>query len=217
MLTTAVDASAMFPAVVVVKIPVGIKVMVPPPVDIGAGGVIVTIGVTPLINVMSFVGAIVVALAIVGAAADVANTSVSVGEVNTGVVIVGEVANTADPVPVSSVKAVRKLADVGVAKKVATLAPRPDTPVEIGRLVQFDRLPLVGVPNSGVVNTIEVLVQFDRLPLVGVPNIGVVNTIEVLVQFDRLPLVGVPSAGVTNAGLVNRLVTDNCLVVLVAA
>jgi hypothetical protein len=207
----------MFPAVVVVKIPVGIKVMVPPPVDIGAGGVIVTIGVTPLINVMSFVGAIVVALAIVGAAADVANTSVSVGEVNTGVVIVGEVANTADPVPVSSVKAVRKLADVGVAKKVATLAPRPDTPVEIGRLVQFDRLPLVGVPNSGVVNTIEVLVQFDRLPLVGVPNIGVVNTIEVLVQFDRLPLVGVPSAGVTNAGLVNRLVTDNCLVVLVAA
>jgi hypothetical protein len=139
LLTTAVDASAMFPAVVVVKIPVGIKVMVPPPVDIGEGAVIVAIAATPLINVMSFVGAIVVALAIVGAAADVANTSVSVGEVNTGVVIVGEVANTADPVPVSSVKAVRKLADVGVAKKVATLAPRPDTPVEIGRLVQFDR------------------------------------------------------------------------------
>ena len=199
MLTTAVDASAMFPAVVVVKIPVGIKVMVPPPVDIGEGAVIVTIAATPLINVMSFVGAIVAALAIVGAAADVANTSVNVGEVNTGVVsvgvvIVGEVANTADPVPVSSVKAVRKLADVGVAKKVATLTPRPDTPVEIGRLVQF-----------------------DRLPLVGVPNIGVVNTIDVLVQFDRLPLVGVPSAGVTNAGLVNRLVTDNCLVVLVEA
>jgi hypothetical protein len=207
----------MFPAVVVVKIPVGIKVMVPPPVDIGEGAVIVAIAATPLINVMSFVGAIVAALAIVGAAADVANTSVSVGEVNTGVVIVGEVANTADPVPVSSVKAVRKLADVGVAKKVATLAPRPDTPVEIGRLVQFDRLPLVGVPNIGVVSTIEVLVQFDRLPLVGVPNIGVVNTIEVLVQFDRLPLVGVPNAGVTNVGLVNRLVTDSCLVVLVVA
>jgi len=194
LLTTAVDASAMFPAVVVVKIPVGIKVMVPPPVDIGEGAVIVAIAATPLINVMSFVGAIVAALAIVGAAADVANTSVSVGEVNTGVVIVGEVANTADPVPVSSVKAVRKLADVGVAKKVATLAPRPDTPVEIGRLVQFDRLPLVGVPNTGVVSTIEVLVQFDRLPLVGVPN-----------------------AGVTNVGLVNRLVTDSCLVALVEA
>jgi len=194
----------MFPAVVVVKIPVGIKVMVPPPVDIGEGAVIVAIAATPLINVMFFVGAIVAALAIVGAAADVANTSVNVGEVNTGVVsvgvvsvgvvIVGEVANTADPVPVSSVKAVRKLADVGVTKKVAIPVPRPLTPVEIGRLVQF-----------------------DRLPLVGVPNIGVVNTIDVLVQFDRLPLVGVPSAGVTNAGLVNRLVTDNCLVVLVAA
>jgi hypothetical protein len=194
----------MFPAVVVVKIPVGIKVMVPPPVDIGEGAVIVTIGVTPLINVISFVGAIVAALAIVGAAAAVANTSVNVGEVNTGVVSVGvvsvgvasvgEVANTADPVPVSSVKAVRKLADVGVAKKVAIPVPRPDTPVEIDRLVQFDKLPLVGVPNTGVV-----------------------VTIEMLVQFDRLPLVGVPSAGVTNAGLVNKLVTDNCLVVLVAA
>jgi hypothetical protein len=194
LLTTAVDASAMFPAVVVVKIPVGIKVMVPPPVDIGEGAVIVAIAATPLINVMSFVGAIVAALAIVGAAADVANTSVNVGEVNTGVVIVGEVANTADPVPVSSVKAVRKLADVGVAKKVAIPVPRPLTPVEMGRLMQF-----------------------DRLPLVGVPNIGVVNTIDVLVQFDRLPLVGVPSAGVTNAGLVNRLVTDSCLVVLVVA
>jgi len=79
------------------------------------------------------------------------------------------------------------------------------------------RLVPVAAPSTGVVNTIEVLVQFDRLPLVGVPNIGVVNTIEVLVQFDRLPLVGVPSTGVTNAGLVNRLVTDNCLVVLVEA
>lgn len=152
MLTTAVDASAMFPAVVVVKIPVGIRVMDPPPVDIGEGAVIVTIAVVPLINVMAFVGAIVDALAIVGAAADVANTSDNFGEVNVGVVIVGEVANTADPVPVSSVKAVRKLVDVGVAKKVATPAPRPATPVEIGSPVQLVSTPEDGVPIAGVVS-----------------------------------------------------------------
>ena len=38
-----------------------------------------------------------------------------------------------------------------------------------------------------------------------------------LVQALILPLATVPSAGVTNAGLVNRLVTDSCLVVLVVA
>lgn len=136
----------------VVKIPVGIKVIVPPPVDIGEGAVIVTIAVVPLINVMAFVGATVAALAIVGAAADVANTLVNVGEVNIGVAIVGEVANTADPVPVSSVKAVRKLADVGVAKKVAIPVPRPVMPVETGRPVQLVSTPEDGVPNAGVIN-----------------------------------------------------------------
>jgi len=60
-------------------------------------------------------------------------------------------------------------------------------------------------------------VQFDKLPLVGVPSTGVVSTIEVLVQFDKLPLFGVPSTGVTNVGLVNKSVTDSCLVVLVVA
>jgi hypothetical protein len=79
------------------------------------------------------------------------------------------------------------------------------------------RLVPVAAPSTGVVNTIEVLVQFDKLPLVGVPNIGVVNTIEVLVQALITPLATVPSAGVTNVGLVNRLVTDSCLVVLVVA
>ena len=61
------------------------------------------------------------------------------------------------------------------------------------------------------------LVQFDRLPLVGVPNTGVTITIEVLVQALILPLATVPNAGVTSVGLVNRLVTDSCLVVLVVA
>jgi hypothetical protein len=112
-------------------------------------------------SLMAFVGVTVDELAIVGAAADVANTSVNFGEVNVGVVsvdvlIVGEVANTADPVPVSSVKAVRKLADVGVAKKVATLVPRPATPVEIGSPVQLVNTPEAGVPRAGVINVGDV-------------------------------------------------------------
>ena len=70
--TTAVEASAILPAIVVVNIPVGISVIVPPPKEIGLGAVMVTIGVTPEINVIALVGAIVVADAIVGAAAEVA-------------------------------------------------------------------------------------------------------------------------------------------------
>jgi hypothetical protein len=62
----------MLPAVVVVKIPVGISVICPPPRDIGDGGVIVSIAAVPLINTICVVGAIVAALAMVGAAALVA-------------------------------------------------------------------------------------------------------------------------------------------------
>jgi len=47
------------------------------------------------------------------------------------------VANTFAPDPVSSVKAAAKLAEDGVARKVATLVPKPDTPVEIGKPVAF--------------------------------------------------------------------------------
>jgi hypothetical protein len=56
-----------------------------------------------------------------------------------------------------------------------------------------------------------------RLVPVAAPITGVVNAIEVLVQALITPLATVPSAGVTNVGLVNRLVTDSCLVVLVVA
>ena len=65
--TTDVEAKAIFPAVVVVKIPVGINVICPPVDVMPVGGVIVTIGVTPDIKTMLVVGAIVVADAIVGA------------------------------------------------------------------------------------------------------------------------------------------------------
>jgi hypothetical protein len=56
-----------------------------------------------------------------------------------------------------------------------------------------------------------------RLVPVAAPITGVVNAIEVLVQALMLPLATVPNAGVTSVGLVNRLVTDSCLVVLVVA
>jgi hypothetical protein len=49
--------------------PVGINVIAPPPVEIGAAAVMVTTAVVPEIKTIGVVGAIVVALAIVGAAA----------------------------------------------------------------------------------------------------------------------------------------------------
>lgn len=72
LLTTAVVASAMFPAVLVAQSPVGISVICPPPAEIGDGAVMVLMVVVPEMNVIATVGAIVPALAIVGAAADVA-------------------------------------------------------------------------------------------------------------------------------------------------
>ena len=69
LLTTAVPEIAILPAAVQVKAPVGITVIVPPPVEIGAGAVIVTTAAVPEIKVIGAVGAIVVAEAIVGAAA----------------------------------------------------------------------------------------------------------------------------------------------------
>ena len=67
-LTTAVVASAIFPAVVVENNPVGISVICPPPAEIGDGAVIVLIATTPETNAILVTGAIIAALASVGAA-----------------------------------------------------------------------------------------------------------------------------------------------------
>jgi hypothetical protein len=168
----------MLPAVVQVKAPVGIKVIVPPVAEIGAGAVMVTMAAVPEIMVTGAVGATVAAEAIVPATAvlaikpdtsDVAlaapNTGVTitilvlvqaeilplvtvpntgavmVGVVNVGVANVGLVANTKAPLPVSPVTAVAKLADEGVAKKAATLAPNPLIPVATGNPVQLVNKP----------------------------------------------------------------------------
>ena len=159
-------ARAIFPAVVHVNMPVGINVIAPPPVEIGAVAVIVTTAVVPEIKTIGVVGAIVVALAIVGAAALTAlkllnERLVPVAAPITGVTNVGVLANTFAPVPVSSVKAAARLALLGVAKNVATPVPRPLTPVATGKPVQLLNTPEIGVPSAGA--TIVELVNNSAL------------------------------------------------------
>ena len=73
-----------------------------------------------------------------------------------GVVKAGLVAKTAMPEPVSSVIAEARLALDGVARKVATPVPRPETPVEIGKPVPLVKVTEVGVPRTGVTSVGEV-------------------------------------------------------------
>jgi hypothetical protein len=119
-----------------------------------------------------------------------------VGVPNNGVVRVGDVANTKRPVPVSSVTADNKLADDGVAKKVATLAAKPETPVEIGRPVQLVRVPEVGVPNNGVVRVGDVAntkspvpVSSDITPSNSEDEVAA-NTLSLLPVVVKVPAVG---------------------------
>jgi hypothetical protein len=99
--------------------------------------------------------------AVVGAVKATLLILVAVATPNTGVTRVGVLANTLAPEPVSSVKANAKLADDGVAKNVATLAAKPETPVEIGKPVQLVRVPEPGVPNVGVMK-VGVLLKTKR-------------------------------------------------------
>ncbi len=80
-----------------------------------------------------------------------------------GVTKVGLVANTNAPVPVSPVTAAAKFEEEGVARNVATLAPSPSTPVDIGNPVAFVRTPDAGVPRAGVVSVGDVSVLFVRV------------------------------------------------------
>ena len=144
--------------------------IVPPPVEIGTTAVIVTTAAVPETNAIGVIGAIVAALARVGAAAvtavKVLNARlVPVAAPIIGVTNVGVLANTADPVPVSSVNAARKFALDGVVKKVATPVPKPDTPVEIGKSVQLFNAPEVGVPRIGVTNVGLVLNTNKPVPV----------------------------------------------------
>jgi hypothetical protein len=82
-----------------------------------------------------------------------------------GVTSVGLVANTNAPVPVSSVTAVRRFALEGVARKVATPVPRPETPVEIGKPVALVKVADDGVPRAGVTKVGEVANTAEPLPV----------------------------------------------------
>ena len=76
---------------------------------------------------------------------------------------VGLVANTNEPLPVSSVIAAAKLAEEGVAKRVATPVPNPLMPVETGSPVALVSVTEEGVPNTGV--TSVGLVDITTLPV----------------------------------------------------
>jgi hypothetical protein len=82
-----------------------------------------------------------------------------------GVTSVGLVANTKAPLPVSLVTAAARLAELGVAKKVATPVPRPLTPVLIGSPVAFVKVALEGVPRAGVTKVGEVANTAAPLPV----------------------------------------------------
>lgn len=144
------------------------------------------------------------------------------GVPSAGVTRVGLVAKTSAPEPVSSVTAEAKFAELGVAKNVATPVPSPDTPVEIGKPVQFVNVPEVGVPKIG-----ETKVGVFANTLAPVPVLSVSNAAKLAedgvpknvaapdakpetpveigrpVQLVSVPEVGVPSTGVTNVGDVN--------------
>ena len=79
----------------------------------------------------------------------------------------GDVPNTRAPVPVSPVTAVAKLVLDGVARKVATPEPRPETPVEIGKPVALVRVTDAGVPSVGVtsVGDVEKTKLVDVVPV----------------------------------------------------
>jgi len=141
-----------------------------------------------------------------------------------GVTNVGEVANTLEPEPVSSVSIADILADEGVPKKVATPVPNPETPVDIGRPVALVKVPDVGVPRIGVTRVglvaktrfpepVSFVTAVAKFAEVGVPKkvaIPAANPETPVdmgrpVAFVRVPEAGVPSTGVVITGAVNVL------------
>ena len=111
-----------------------------------------------------------------------------------GATRVGLVANTSAPEPVSSLTADARLADDGVAKKVATPVPKPLMPVETGRPVALVSVPLDGVPSAGVVRVgdVSVLLVSVSVParVASVPVVGSVTVVSaVAVRLTSYPLV----------------------------
>ena len=165
--TTAVPNTAILPAAVHVNTPVGIKVIVPPPAEIGAGAVIVTTAAVPLTKAICVVGAIVAALAIVGAAAVVATnpevlTSVNVGlpvqldstplvgVPNTGVTITMLVLVHAEITPLATVPNTGAVivGDVNVGVASVGLVPNTNAPVPVSPVTAEAKFALEGVAKN---------------------------------------------------------------------
>ena len=119
----------------------------------------VPVNVSVLLQVNVLPSATVIVAPVIGAVMATLLIDVAVAAPIVGVVSEGLVENTSAPVPVSSDTAAMRLALVGVARNVATLAPRPDTPLPIGSPVQLVSVPDDGVPRTGVVSV--------GLPIVG--------------------------------------------------
>jgi len=119
-----------------------------------------------------------------------------------GVTKVGLVANTKAPEPVSSVTAEAKFAELGVARKVATFAPKPLTPVEIGKPVAFVKVPDDGVPSTPPLTTGEPAVPTltARAVAIPVPRPDTPVLMGRPVALVKVTLEGVPRAGVTSVG-----------------
>jgi hypothetical protein len=204
LLTTAVPKTAILPAAVQVNAPVGIRVILPPPKEIGLGAVIFTIAVVPETNAIDVVGAIVVAEAIVGAAAVVAtkleyfifvkvglpvqlvNTPL-VGVPNMGVTITILVLVQAEILPLTTVPNIGAVivGEVSVGVAIVGLVPKTNAPDPVSSVTAVFKLALLGVAKK--------VATPDPKPvtpvLIGSP-----------VQLVNTPDTGVPSAGVTNVG-----------------
>jgi len=150
-----------------------------------------------------------------------------VGVPRTGVTNVGVLANTRAPVPVSSVKADARLAELGVAKKVATPVPRPLIPVDTGRPVALVNVTLEGVPKAGVIRVGLLANTRAPVPVSSVTaeakldDEGVARNVATPVpkplipvdtgnpvQLVNVPELGVPSTGVVKVGLVSVLLVN---------
>lgn len=119
-----------------------------------------------------------------------------VGVPKTGVTNVGDVANTKEPEPVSSVTAAARFALDGVAKNVATFVPNPLTPVEMGKPVALVNVPLDGVPNAPPFTTNAPAVPVLTARAVATP---VPKPLMPLETGNPVALVSVPEDGVPSA------------------
>jgi hypothetical protein len=119
---------------------------------------------------------------------------------------VGEPAKTRAPVPVSSVTAVIKLADDGVARKLATPAARPEIPVLTGRPVALVKVPEDGVPSAPPLTTNAPAVPTLTPRAVRTPVPAPVKPVAIgrPVALVRTAAEGVPRLGVVKAGEVAK-------------